>query len=203
MKRISNAKSLGLGAIVLAMSLGGAQADVSVLAKQCDSCHGQDGNSSDAVVPNIAGMSVSYLTETLVAFAEGDRPSPRYKPAGGDETDMGTVAKALSEAEVEAIASYYAGKTFARHEQPVDAGLAAAGKALFEDQCDRCHSDAGTVADDDSSLLLGQWKPYLKAQFEAFAAGARPLPKKMASRFNKLSDEDKAAILEYLAGGKL
>lgn len=178
-----------------------ASADVAEMAKKCASCHGADGNSKHEEVPNIGGMSATYLHDTMMAYQAGDRPGKTFKPDDGEETDMNAVAKKLSEDDINALAAYYAGKAFVAHEQEVDAKYAAAGKKLFDKACEKCHSEGGTVADDDAGILAGQWKAYLTHEFELFTSGERPMPKKMAKRFNKLDEKKKEAIIEFLAGG--
>ena len=83
----------------------------------------------------------------------------------------------------------------------MDAALAAKGKSAFDDSCDKCHSEGGSVAGDDAGLIAGQGKPYLEAQFKQFDDGSRSMPKKMKKKYEALSGEDKAAIIEFLAGG--
>ena len=170
---------------------------------QCDQCHGANGNSTDGKVPSIAGMSAAYIGDTLASYAAGDRPAAKYTPAGGSESDMQTVAKGLSEADIAAVAAHYAGQTYQPREQAGDPALMAAGKSVFQKRCEKCHSDSGSVAEDDAGLLLGQGKEYLQAQIDAFTSGARYMPKKMKKAFKKISDDDKKAIVEYLAGGKI
>jgi sulfide dehydrogenase cytochrome subunit len=148
-------------------------------------------------------MSAAYIGDTLAAYAAGDRPSAKYTPAGGSESDMQTVAKGLSKADMAAVAEHYAGQAYKPREQGGDAALMAQGKAVFQKRCEKCHSDSGSVAEDDAGLLLGQGKAYLQSQFDAFASGSRHMPKKMAKSFKKVSDADKSAIIEYLGGGKL
>ncbi|MEJ2405001.1 MAG: c-type cytochrome [Candidatus Thiodiazotropha sp.] len=188
--------------LALTLPSGVLLADVQSLADKCDKCHGADGNSDDGKVPNIAGMSAIYISDTLNAYLSGDRKGVKYKPKEGDESDMEEVASKLSEDDIEAISEHYAGKTFQVHAQDVDAAKAAKGRKLFDKSCSKCHSEGGSVADDDAGILLGQWKPYIKEQFELFADGSRIMGKKMRKKFNKLSDEDKANILEFLASGK-
>ena len=178
-----------------------ASADVAEMAKQCASCHGTDGNSKHEEVPNIGGMSAAYLHDTMMAYKDGDRPGKKFKPEDGEETDMNEVAKKLSEDDIQALADYYAGKEFVMHEQEVDAKYAAAGKKIFKSECEKCHSEGGTVADDDASILAGQWKAYLEHEFELFTSGDRVMPKKMEKRYEKLSDGKKKALTEFLAGG--
>ncbi len=186
----------------LTLPAGALLADVQSLADKCDKCHGADGNSEDGKVPSIAGMSAIYISDTLNAYVSGDRQGVKYKPREGDESDMEEVASKLSEDDIGAISEHYAGKTFQVQAQKVDAAMAAKGKKTFDKSCDKCHEDGGSVADDDAGLLLGQWKPYLEEQFQLFADGSRTMGKKMKKKFNALSDEEKANILEFLAGGK-
>jgi cytochrome subunit of sulfide dehydrogenase len=194
---------LSFGALIsLALPLGIAQADVQAMADKCENCHGKGGNSDDGKVPNIAGMSAIYLTDTLNAYVAGDRKGVKYKPKDGDESDMEEVAKKLSEADIDALAKHYAGQEFIPHIQEVDAAKAALGKKKFDKNCEKCHSEFGSVADDDAGILLGQWKPYLKEQFDLFSDGSRTMSKKMKKKFEKLDDEEKASIIEFLASGK-
>jgi sulfide dehydrogenase cytochrome subunit len=194
---------LSLAALVCtALPAAMAQADAGALAKKCDSCHGKDGVSQDGKVPNIGGMSAYFLNKVLIAFAKGDRKGVRYKPKDGEESDMSQVAKGLTDEDRTAITAHYAAKTFVRHPQTVDAAEAARGKHLFARYCEKCHSQGGTVADDDASLLMGQWRPYLQAQFTSFEKGTRPMPRKMARRFEHLHGKDQTDILEYLVNGK-
>ena len=176
-------------------------AGVDQIAKDCDGCHGKDGNSEVGKVPSIAGMSAAYLSDTLIGYKSGDRPGLKYTPKDGAETDMNEVAKKLSDDDISAIADHYAGLTFKPGKQSVDSAMAAKGKAVFDDECEKCHSEGGTVADDDAGIIGGQWKPYLEGQFKLFDEEKREMPKKMAKKFSKVSASDKAAIIEFLAGG--
>jgi len=177
-------------------------ASASELTKKCENCHGKNGNSTDGKVPNIAGYSSSYLEDTLNAYKEGDRPGIKYKPKKGDETDMAEISKKLSDADIKAVAKYFSEQTFKRHEQKFDAAMAKKGKKKFKKKCDKCHADGGTDPDDDAGLLSGQWRPYLEEQIKAFLAGDREMPKKMKKKFKKLSDKQRANIIEYLVSGK-
>lgn len=198
MKRLTAVCLLGM---LAAAPFTAASAGVDDMAKKCASCHGADGNSKHEEVPNIGGMSAVYLHDTMMAYQAGERPGKKFKSDDGDETDMNAVAKKLTEDDINAIAKYYAGKKFVKHEQKVDSAKAATGKKLFKKECEKCHSEGGTVADDDASILAGQWKAYLQHEFELFSSEEREMPKKMRKRFEGLSDEDKANLIEFFAGG--
>ncbi|HEX4330492.1 MAG TPA: c-type cytochrome [Usitatibacter sp.] len=63
----------------------------------CQNCHGDNGV---AVVPgaaNLSGQQKEYLTRQLRAFRSGSRQDPQ----------MNTVAKMLTDADIEALAEWY------------------------------------------------------------------------------------------------
>jgi sulfide dehydrogenase cytochrome subunit len=62
------------------------------LAKKCERCHGDNGNSDKEQVPSIAGFSTSYFIDTMAAYKSGDRQGKKFKTEGHDETDMKTIA---------------------------------------------------------------------------------------------------------------
>jgi sulfide dehydrogenase cytochrome subunit len=189
------------GLMSVAVPFATLQAGSDDLADKCDACHGKDGGSEDSKVPSIGGMSEYYLHDTMMAYRSGDRPGVKYKPKSGEETDMNAVAKKLSEGDINALASHYADESFVPHPQSVDAAQAAKGKKVFEKYCEKCHSEGGSVADDDAGILAGQWKPYLEEQFKMFNEGTRPMPRKMEKKLKKVDEGDQAAIVEFLAGG--
>jgi sulfide dehydrogenase cytochrome subunit len=197
MRRITAIMVAGL----LAAPWVGVSAGVDSIAKDCDACHGKDGNSEHGEVPSIAGMSAAYLGDAMAAYKSGERPGLKFKPKNGEETDMNAVAKKLSEDDIKGISKHYAANTFKPVTQSVDAALAAKGKKVFDKDCEKCHSEGGSVADDDAGIMGGQWKPYLVEQFKMFTEEKREMPKKMAKKFTKISEDDKTAIIEFLAGG--
>lgn len=188
--------------ILCAAPIVAVHADVDKLAGKCDECHGKDGNGTDLHVPNIAGASATYITDTLNAYKSGDRPGVKYTPEGGKETDMGAIAKDLSDDDITALAEHYAGKPYKSQAQQVDAALAAKGKDAFDSGCEKCHSEGGAVAEDDAGILAGQGKAYLEEQFKLFSDGSRPMTKKMKKKWEKASEEDLKAIIEFLAGNQ-
>lgn len=69
------------------------------LAATCANCHGTQGRAVDsASVPGLAGMPASYIVEQMKAFKAGTRPA----------TVMHQLAKGYSDAQIEAIAGYFA-----------------------------------------------------------------------------------------------
>ena len=66
--------------------------------ESCAACHGANGISVDAGIPNLAGQKEDYLSSQLSAFKEGER-----------ENDiMNAIALQLADGEIEEMASYFA-----------------------------------------------------------------------------------------------
>jgi cytochrome c553 len=66
--------------------------------QRCDRCHGVNGNSTDPHMPAIAGQRADYHEKVLHAYRTGERKS----------SAMSAMSTSLSEADVEALAAYYA-----------------------------------------------------------------------------------------------
>jgi len=186
----------------LAPAMSGTDADdagsLTKLVNTCNKCHGKDGNSHEKEMPNIAKASAIYLHDALMAFKSGERKGDEYRDAGGNVTDMNKVTADLSEEQITALAEYYASKSFVPHSQNANLAMADAGAKLFDKKCEKCHSDGGTNPEDDAGIIAGQPKQYLINQFTKFAQGDREMPRKMAKRFKKLSDDQKQQIIEFL-----
>lgn len=165
-------------------------------AKGCHDCHGDNGVSTKPEYPTIAGMSEFYLEGQMQAYQKDQRPCTRLKD---DKTDMCEVAKKLSAAQVTEVATYFAGLKFAAAKQTVDSALAAKGKSLHAANCETCHTDGGSVPDDDAGILAGQWKPYLLTAMKEYHSGKRIEPKKMKPKTEPLSDDDVKALVEFYA----
>ncbi len=161
----------------------------SMLADTCAGCHGTDGVSVGPASPNIAGMSETYFTDTMLAFKNGDRYS----------TVMGRIAKGYSEEEIKLMAGYYAAKPMASTKQELDAAKVTAGEKLYAKNCSKCHDENGALADDDAGILASQWLPYLRYAMEDFKAGTWEMPKKMKKKVDKLSDDELDSLLQFFA----
>jgi cytochrome c553 len=66
--------------------------------QRCDRCHGANGNSTDPHMPAVAGQRADYHAKVLHAYRTGERKS----------TAMSAMSSALTDADVEALAAYYA-----------------------------------------------------------------------------------------------
>jgi len=161
----------------------------SMLGDTCAGCHGTDGVSVGPATPNIAGLSETYFTDTMLAFKSGDKPG----------TVMGRIAKGYSEEEIKLMAGYFASKPMASTSQELDAAKVAAGEKLYTKNCSKCHDENGSLADDDAGILASQWLPYLTYAIEDFRAGTWEMPKKMKKKVDKLSDAELESLLQFFA----
>ena len=161
----------------------------SMLADTCAGCHGTDGASVGPATPNIAGMSETYFTDTMLAFKSGER-------AG---TVMGRIAKGYSEEEIKLMAGHFAAKPMVVTAQKLDPDKVVAGEKLYAKNCSKCHDENGRLADDDAGILASQWLPYLRYSMEDFKAGTTEMPKKMKKKVDKLSDDELDSLLQFFA----
>ncbi len=67
----------------------------------CMACHGANGKATTPIYPNLAGQNEKYLIEAIKAYKSGARNNPMMKP----------MVAALSDADIENVAAYYASQT--------------------------------------------------------------------------------------------
>lgn len=199
-------KSITAIAISLTLGLFGsasAVADVNATAENCNGCHGDNGVSQWTDVPTIAGVPEFVHSDALYLFRDEARPCSESEYRQGDTsraaTTMCAVVADFSDDQIDEIAAYYAEQAYVAMTQDFDADLAAAGQAVHEAQCDRCHSEGGSNPEDEAGILAGQPMGYLKATMAEYASGDREQPKKMEEKVSALSADDVTALLNYYA----
>jgi len=177
--------------------------NVEATIETCNGCHGEGGVSQWDDMPTIAGIDAFTQSEALYIYQDRERACAESKFRAGDTsrapTTMCDVAAALSDDEIEAVAEHYSGLTFVPASQAFDAALAEQGAAIHKSECDRCHSNGGANADDEASILAGQWMGYMRSAFEQYASGDRPQDKKMQEKMEPLTAGDVEALLNYYA----
>ena len=169
------------------------------LVTYCDSCHGTDGISVIPVVPIIAGFSEEGFLNTIDSYRDGERVADEYHNPGEPETVMNDIANALTDEEVSALAKYYSERKFKPAYQPADPEKARRGAILHKQSCEKCHPQNGTEAVEDSTILAGQWMPYLRRQFDTILSKRRRVPRSMDRRVKKLSPQDIDDLLHFYA----
>lgn len=190
-------------AALLLIARAGIAADVESLMQGCNDCHGDQGVSQWSDVPTIAGLAEFVHSDALYIYRDKERPCADSAYRQGDtsraETNMCAVAGQLSDDEIDAVAAAYAELPYVHAKQEFDATLAAAGEAIHDKSCDRCHSGGGTDPEDEAGMLGGQQLGYLRSTFAEYAAGSRDQPEKMAEAMSQLSADDIEALLNYYA----
>jgi cytochrome c553 len=167
----------------------------------CAACHNDNGVSSDAAVPTLAGNAAFFIENQLFMFAEGTRAcAADYFTGKADVSleDHCVAVADLSEDQIAEIGAAYEGMDYVAFEQDFDADLAAAGESIHNAACEKCHSDAGSVMEDESGILAGQPKAYIVAQLKHYRADERP-PTEMQKPAHDLSDDDINALAEFYA----
>ncbi|WP_233487252.1 c-type cytochrome [Candidatus Thioglobus autotrophicus] len=162
----------------------------------CAGCHGTNGASTGNAIPSIAGLSETYMVETMNAYKSGDKAS----------TIMGRIAKGYSEEDIENMAGFFAEQEVHKNtNQSFDAAKANAGQALHEKYCDKCHTEGGTVADDDAGQLSGNAKLFMQYSLADFHDGSRDMEKKMAKKMKRMMKKDSDAfdkLVNYYTSGQ-
>lgn len=79
-------------------SLAMAQTKAPVVAQMCGTCHGANGLSTTPNAPHLAGQPAIYIAEQMKAYRGGKR----------SHEVMNVVAKPLSDADIDALAAWYA-----------------------------------------------------------------------------------------------
>lgn len=165
-------------------------ADVDKLVAVCADCHGKNGASKESDVPIIAGNSTEFLENNLGYFQTKERNclETEYREGSkkGEKTDMCQIVKDYSEEDIKAIADYFSKNKFVRADQAFDAALAKKGQKIHDKQCETCHSEGGTLSEDEAGIPAGQWMPYLRHTLKEFKTGERPMSRKMKRKLQKV-----------------
>jgi sulfide dehydrogenase cytochrome subunit len=189
------------GLLLLVVAGAGRTADIDSIVSDCNGCHGPHGASDNDDVPTIGGISSAVISDALLAYKDDARPCPSSKYRYGDtsrpERDMCSVAKDLSEEQIDAVAEDYAAKPFVPAKQQADAAKAEIGHKVHSAHCEKCHTAGGTNPADDASILGGQWMGYLRHSFEEYKGDKREQPKNMKAKLDTLSPDDIDALVEY------
>jgi cytochrome c553 len=130
-------------------------------AAPCAGCHGDTGISKTPGVPNLVGLDPKYLVMAMNAYKSGQRKHDAMKAALSAATD----------ADVAAMALFYALQKPARAQTPTT-GDAAAGKAATT-ACTACHGNSGVGTDPATPNLAGQDAQYVAAALRAYKDGSR------------------------------
>jgi cytochrome subunit of sulfide dehydrogenase len=133
------------------------------------------------------------MIEAMKSFKDGSRPS----------TIMGRLAKGYSDAEVAAMAKYFAGKPFVRVEQKIDPALVDAGRQPYNRSCKRCHAENGRDASEPQyPILAGQWLETMQISIADIKSGRRKVDEKFLAKLEELKPAEVEAVLHFFAAQK-
>jgi len=137
------------------------EGDVNVgrrLAKDCESCHGVDGNASNPSMPTLAGQDAKYFIKAMRHYKDGTRKHQK----------MFEASESISEQDMIDLASYYAAEVPRRRDvrMPLNS-------TEWITRCERCHGIDGNSSDPRFPMLAGQDETYLKNALTAYANGTR------------------------------
>ncbi|WP_426054965.1 c-type cytochrome [Janthinobacterium sp. PSPC2-1] len=168
----------------------------------CVSCHGAAGNSTITVNPKLAGQHESYLYKQLVDFTTPERNQPV----------MTTYAKMLSDADKKNIAAYLGAQLSkpgaAKNKDTIDLGKKIYRGGIASKQvaaCASCHGATGNGMPVQYPRIAGQHQDYTVAQltmFRSTKADARKNSAQMHTIAARMSDDEIAAVADYIAGLK-
>lgn len=137
------------------------EGDVNVgrrLAKECESCHGVDGNASNPSMPTLAGQDAKYFLKAMRHYKDGTRKHEQ----------MFEAAEPISEQDMIDMASYYAAEIPRRRDvrMPLNS-------SEWITRCERCHGIDGNSSDPRFPMLAGQDETYLRNAMAAYSNGMR------------------------------
>lgn len=160
-------------------------------AQSCVACHGPAGNSTNPVIPSLAGQPAQFISTELFQFREGNRKDPQMTP----------MAVNLSNADMNDLAAYFSAQKPEPTTHKTDpANAAAAPKLAQQFNCVQCHGPA-LLGLQHIPRLAGQQYEYLKTQLRGFKAQTRAdLDGNMTSAAQGLTDKDIDALVDYISG---
>lgn len=164
---------------------------IATKAAVCAACHGAQGNSTNPVIPSLAGQPKQFITTQLIMFREGNRKDPQMSP----------MAANLGNADINDFGTYFSAQTPAPPAHQTDPDKIAASRRLTEqNHCVSCHGPE-LKGQQHIPRLAGQQAVYLRTQLRGFKASTRfDMDGVMTSAAQALSEKDIEILAEYLAG---
>jgi cytochrome c553 len=167
-------------------------------APACAGCHAFDGSSDGTgAFPRITGLPADYVEAQLHDFASGVRNNAIMSP----------IAKALTPAEINSVAEYYASADAPFPPlKSADPALIKLGEQLATSGdsakgvpgCDMCHGPQGNGQPGIAPYLGGQYADYIAFTLHMWQRGYRNnSPDVMQSFAKNLDDQQIAAVAAY------
>ena len=143
-----------------------------VAEQACSECHGMDGVSTEAGLPNLAGQRTVYLYRVMQAYQSRERRNDNMVHASGF----------LNGEALLAVSAYYASQVPARPatgvDEPVETIGAVQGDAFADirdamKKCVKCHGEDGNASGSGMPNLTAQSTEYFTSSMKAYADGER------------------------------
>jgi len=159
----------------------------------CSYCHGSDGNSIRAEVPNLASQNPDYLLQQVNHFSTGERK----------DFVMNSLASKFTLEDQINLTIYYASQQI----KPVYVNYtkASQGKPLYRQRCQSCHGESGR-GNPGYARLAGQQPAYIKMTLTRFRDNANGISTDhrrrneiMESMTASLTDQEIQNLAAYIA----
>ncbi len=188
--------ALVLAAALPQASLAQSPAPPAVVKTKCAVCHGEKGETVGEDFPRLAGQHQAYLAKEIRDFQSGER-----------QGIMQRMVRGLREADIVAIAAYFAAQPAAEPSATATELAASVGRYVFEKgnpqtgipACKACH---GEKAHGTATLprLAGQHAAYLERQIREFTQRKRTNDNEiMHTIVERLTPQETRAVAEYLS----
>lgn len=154
----------------------------------CIECHAREDQRTS--VPQLEGQHAAYLRMELTHFREKHRSAFPMDP----------IAQDLTDAEIAALADWFAARPWGAWRFDADPARVAAGAEIVERfQCAACHGP-GFAGTEVIPRTAGQNPVYLARQLRAFAHGDRfHPPTGTGARMFNLEADEVESVAQYLA----
>ena len=171
-----------------------ARADIEVLARTCNNCHGVGGVSVGASMPSIGGLPKEYLRSIMKEWKYDERSA----------ITMNRILKGFSDDEIDALAAHFAKQRWVPAPQPAAAAVLTKGKSAVAENCEDCHGLTGNDPDVDAPKINGQWSKYMELELEKYRSKEFKMPhRKMKKAAQDMKPADVSAAARYFgAQGK-
>ncbi|HEC84450.1 MAG: cytochrome c, class I [Candidatus Parabeggiatoa sp. nov. 1] len=174
-----------------ALTVNAAERSASLLSNACAGCHGTAGASAGDSIPILAGLPSEYFRRTMQRFKSGERYS----------TIMGRIARGYSDAEIDAMATFFEEQEWLAASHKRDPKMIAKGKKLHKKKCARCHLGDGGYTEYRLPRIAGQWADYLLIYMKNATTSEfkQPQPQLMKKSLEGLTESELAALAHFYA----
>jgi cytochrome c553 len=157
--------------------------------QSCVVCHGENGASTQAAFPILAGQEFYYMYVQLKDMKKGLR----------DSVVMSPIAATLEKSEMKLIAEFFSKQTWPEVNYTVDSSQAAAGRLVADTgQCVACHL-GDLKGNSRVPRLANQHPDYLYNTMLDFKNGVRKNSPAVATLLKTYTEKELLDVANYLA----